>query len=135
MVYGPEDLRPYTKDRIDHILRERKETWQKMLSSGEFIVLGVEFGSIRIARSNDERRWQEICNVVRILKSDLSRDRKAEEIVRRIVEDANDHKKGTSAMKIVMQLVDSYRPDPQLDTRIKDLEPKITIPLWSPPEK
>jgi hypothetical protein len=92
-------------------------------------------GTIRIA--SDDKRWHQIVNVVRILKSNLTNEEKTTEIYRRLGAEARtiDPKfiKLDSEYLAIAELVKNFQPHPQLDQRIAELEKTMPIPLWSPP--
>ena len=135
---GPSDLCLLSQqgDLVKNSLNEFARYFKSNINAGEIIISGVETnGWIRIKRDN--KRWYEIVNVVRILKSTLPNPEKIDTIYRRI---SNEEWPDDLAVRqqqpewqAIAELVKNFQPHPQLDQRITELEKNLPIPLWSPP--
>ncbi len=132
------DLRPFAqqgtlvKDRLDESARYFKSN----IDEGQVVISGRETnGWIRIQRDN--KRWYQIVNAVRILKSSLPAAEKVNTIYRRLSSDEWEDdlaiRQKQPEWQAVAELVKNFQPHPQLDERIAELEKSMLIPLWSPP--
>ena len=129
-VFDPMTFRPYPKEFIEKNLTDRFRAWKEIHGADEVAIVSTKFGSIQLNRAKQASRWGEIVNIVRILNSTLARDEKFREIFSRI---DSDDVPGDTIKPIIAELVDNFRPDPQLDARIKLLEPTVKIPRWTMP--
>jgi hypothetical protein len=129
-VFKPIDARKFTREKIDHDLGESAKQFTERIAGEEILILSPKHGHHYISRATDRKHWDQIANAVQILKSDLSEDAKIKAILPRLYDQPA--RKGT-AWNQVKELVQNFRPDPQLDAQMRQLELELAVPVWSPP--
>jgi len=128
-VYDLPDFRPAPAEFIRRKLDKRMNELQETLSSGDIIFVSP-YGPIQISGDRDLKHWEEIVNVVTILKSDLPQEQKVHEISERLLPV---HSRDRLA-PVIKNLVENFQEDPQLDKRVEDLRKTVNIPLWKSPK-
>ncbi|MGH7926607.1 MAG: hypothetical protein ACREQV_02275, partial [Candidatus Binatia bacterium] len=134
-IYGVPDVhRPNSIEYVEYLrdlLEQRMDSLEEVLRSGDLMFVS-EHGPLRVSREGEQelKRWQEIVNVVAILKSNLPEEEKVREIVERL---ATRRFEGAPAWNVARNLVRNFQGHPQLDQRIDELRKTVDIPLWKPP--
>ena len=139
LVYGPPDpekiIKPHSDKYVESmktILEKRIQVLEGILRSGDLVFIS-DFGPLRVSRERDRKDWSEIVNIVAILKSEIPTKQKMDALAQRLIKREEHRVEQSSEWKIVENLVENFKGDPQLDQRIEDLRKKVTIPLWEPP--
>lgn len=131
------DLRLYSKQFILEQLNSRAAFWEESLREDSVFIVS-DIGPIKISRATERRKWEEIVNVVEILNSSLPPAEKRQQIIQQISDAKDlegDYDEGMSSYRILTELVEKFRPNEQLTSRIAKLKETVKVPLWKAPMK
>lgn len=133
------DLRLYSKEFILEQLSVHATSWDKTLRDEDIVIIvSDDIGSLQLRRTTERRKWEEIVNVVEILNSSLPPAEKRQQIIQQISDAKDldgDYDEGTNRYRILTELVEKFRPNEQLTSRIAKLKETVKVPLWKAPMK